>query len=72
MAPTATSIIEEDETFNNDQYDYDRVQFNISEPANASLIKNQDEPLSQMTTMKTYVFCLFFKREHSILWREQT
>jgi hypothetical protein len=47
------SIIEEDEIYDNDEYDYDRVHFTDDKRMNTSLMKNQNEPLPQITSPTT-------------------
>ena len=51
MVQSTPSIIEEDE--DNDEYDYDRVQFTDDRRVNSSLMKNQNEPLPQITSSTT-------------------
>jgi hypothetical protein len=53
MVQSTPSIIEEDESYVNDEYDYDRVQFTDDRRMNSSLMKNQNEPLPQITSTNT-------------------
>jgi hypothetical protein len=50
MVESTPSIIEEDE---NDEYDYNRLQFNDDKRTNTSLVKNQNEQLPQTTSTPT-------------------
>ncbi|CAF3588163.1 unnamed protein product [Rotaria sordida] len=47
------NIIEDDENYDNDQYDYDRLQFVVDKRTNSSLVKNQDEQFPQLTSTTT-------------------
>jgi hypothetical protein len=49
MVQSTPSIIEEDEN----QYDYDRLQFPIDKRTDSSLLKNQNEQLPQITSTAT-------------------
>lgn len=53
MVDKAPSIIEEDETNENGEYDYDRIDFDADPRANTSLVINQSEliPQTTLTTM---------------------
>jgi hypothetical protein len=53
MVESTPSIIEEDE---NDEYDYNRLQFNDDKRTNTSLVKNQNEQLPQTTSTPTTGF----------------
>ncbi|CAF4451574.1 unnamed protein product, partial [Adineta steineri] len=47
------SIAEEDENNDNEQYDYDRLQFPVDKRLDTSLLKNQHEQLPQITSTTT-------------------
>jgi hypothetical protein len=53
MIQNAPSIVEEDENHDNDQYDYDRLQFAVDKRTDSSLLKNQHEQLPQITSTTT-------------------
>ncbi len=53
MIKSTPSITEEDETNNDDQYDYNRIHFADDRRTNTSLVKNQHEPLPQITSTTT-------------------
>lgn len=53
MAHSTPSILEEEENLDDDQYDYDRLQFDVAGRTDSSLIKNQNEQYLQITTTKT-------------------
>jgi hypothetical protein len=50
MVRSTPSIAEEDETRDNDQYDYDRVHFPNDDIKQTNLVTNQDEQLPLNTT----------------------
>jgi hypothetical protein len=53
MVQSTPSIIEEDENYDNDEYDYNRVQFTDDKRTSTSLMKNQNEQLPQITSATT-------------------
>ncbi|CAM4887999.1 unnamed protein product [Rotaria socialis] len=53
MIGNTSSITEEDESYNNDEYNYDRVQFVVDQRPNISLSKNQNEPIPPITSTST-------------------
>jgi hypothetical protein len=53
MVQSTPSIIEEDENHDNDQYNYDRLQFADDKRTDTSLVKNQNEQLPQITSTTT-------------------
>jgi hypothetical protein len=53
MVQSTPSIIEEDENYDNDQYDYNRMQFADDRRTDTSLVKNQHEQLPQITSTTT-------------------
>ncbi|CAF4544664.1 unnamed protein product, partial [Rotaria sp. Silwood2] len=50
MMSNTPSIIEEDEDYDNDQYNYDRLQVVMDRPVNTNLVKNQNEQFPQLTS----------------------
>ncbi|CAF4508141.1 unnamed protein product, partial [Rotaria magnacalcarata] len=53
MIGNTSSITEEDESYNNDEYNYDRIQFVADQRSNTSLSKNQNEPIPPITSTTT-------------------
>jgi hypothetical protein len=53
MTGNTSSIIEEDESYDNDECNYDRVQFVVDQRPNTSLSKNQNELIPQITSTTT-------------------
>ncbi|CAF1379095.1 unnamed protein product [Adineta steineri] len=53
MLQSTPSIAEEDENNDNEQYDYDRLQFPVDKRLDTSLLKNQHEQLPQITSTTT-------------------
>lgn len=53
MVQSTPSIAEEDENYDNDEYEYNRLEFIDDKRINISLVKNQNEQLPQITSSKT-------------------
>ncbi len=53
MVQSTPSIMEEDENYDHDQYDYNRIQFADDKRTDSSLVKNQNEQLPQIISTAT-------------------